>query len=209
MKEYHKIYNLYVRDQNREFTEGLWAVPEFEYLKDCQWVWDEKIDGTNIRIGIDEEDKFFIKGRTDKAIIPPYLMEALQALDLEPKLRAVFGHAVCLYGEGYGCKIQKVGKLYRPDTHSFCLFDIKIGHFWLLRSAIEENAQTLGLEVSPQVGEGTLSEAIDFVKSKPMSTWGPFVMEGVIARPKVQLCTRIGARIITKIKVNDFVKTEG
>lgn len=206
MNEYHKINSIFKRDDKGNFIIGDWSTPEFEYLSDLQWDWDEKIDGTNIRLGLDEFGKFFIKGRTEKAVIPPLLMDSLLDLDLERKLRENYSNTITLYGEGYGFKIQKVGKLYRPDSHSFCLFDIKIGKFWLLKDAIVNIAETLGIEVAPQLASGTLYEGIEFIKSNPRSTFGDFVMEGIIARPQVQLFNRMNARIITKIKVKDFNK---
>ena len=37
------------------------------------------------------------------------------------------------------------------------------------------------------------------------SQWGDFIAEGIVARPKVEMKTRRGDRIITKIKYRDFV----
>lgn len=37
------------------------------------------------------------------------------------------------------------------------------------------------------------------------SIWGDFIAEGIVARPAVELKTRNGHRIITKIKHKDFV----
>ena len=51
MKEYHKIQSVFKRDiANGKIIEGKYSLPEFEYLKDNQWVFTEKVDGTNIRI---------------------------------------------------------------------------------------------------------------------------------------------------------------
>ena len=56
----------------------------------------------------------------------------------------------------------------------------------------------------PIVVEGTLNELIDFVKTKPKSTIGTANMEGIVARPIIELKDRMGKRVITKIKVKDF-----
>lgn len=40
--------------------------------------------------------------------------------------------------------------------------------------------------------------------SKPKSTIGTADMEGVVARPVVEMKDRMGRRVITKIKVCDF-----
>ena len=53
MYEYHKIVTVWERDpetNHKYLKTGVWAEPEFEYLKDCVWLWTEKVNGTNIRI---------------------------------------------------------------------------------------------------------------------------------------------------------------
>ena len=50
MKEYHKIQTVFKRDpetNHRTLLEGQYSMPEFEYLANNQWVFTEKIDGTN------------------------------------------------------------------------------------------------------------------------------------------------------------------
>jgi hypothetical protein len=110
---------------------------------------------------------------------------------------------LCLYGEGYGAKIQKIGGLYRPDQ-DFVLFDVRIGEWWLQRADVEDIAQKLELDIVPIIGEGTLHDAVAVAKEGFNSTWGNFQAEGIVARPKVELKTRNGQRIITKIKCCDF-----
>ena len=36
------------------------------------------------------------------------------------------------------------------------------------------------------------------------SQWGPFPAEGVVCKPKVEMHTRAGRRIIVKLKTKDF-----
>ena len=77
MKEYHKIQTVYFRDpenNHKTLLEGTWAKPEFELLKDIDWICTEKIDGTNIRIMWDGEQVRF-GGKTDKAQIPTILID--------------------------------------------------------------------------------------------------------------------------------------
>jgi hypothetical protein len=143
-------------------------------------------------------------GKTDRAQIPVLLLDYLNATFL-PKIdmfKEMFDASVCLYGEGYGPKIQKGGK-YRSD-HSFVLFDIKIGNWWLKRKDVEEIAKILNIDIVPIIGEGTLSEMVEKVRNGFNSTWGDFIAEGIVARPKVDLKCRNGERIITKIKYTDF-----
>lgn len=183
-----------------------WSEPEFEYLANNKWELTEKVNGTNIRIMWDGE-KITFGGKTDNAQIHAPLVQRLNEVFLPQldKFIEIFGLGgdVCLYGEGYGNRIQKVGKLYREDQ-DFVLFDIKIGDWWLMRPDIEDIASKLGIDVVPIVGVGTLFDAIQFVKNGFTSQWGNFEAEGVIAKPVIPLLSRGGKRIITKIKTIDF-----
>ena len=72
---------------------------------------------------------------------------------------------------------------------------------------MESVAETFGLKVVPIVGEGTILEAVDFVKSNPKSVIASnpdYDMEGVVCRPNVELRDRCGNRVIVKIKWHDF-----
>ena len=161
---YCKIHSVFKRTSRGLFIDGDWSRPEFGYLADCPWVWTEKVDGTNIRIGLDSDATpdppdytgpalrtFRIGGRTDRAQIPVTLLEAIGRLNLEPKMREQFPEGdVTLYGEGYGARIQKGGGNYRPDQ-GFVLFDVRCGRWWLQRRAVEEIAANLGINVVPLV----------------------------------------------------------
>lgn len=211
MKEYHKIETIFERDVDgtKKLIEGKFRNETVEFLKDNIWQFTEKIDGTNIRVYWDGHTITFA-GRTDNASIPKHLMDRLNELFsntvTEEMFEQMFGEKeVILFGEGYGTKIQKVGNLYRQDV-DFILFDIMIGDIYLARENVENIAKSLGLEVVPIVLEGTLSEAVDFIKCRPNSTIGQAPMEGVVGRPKVEVLDRCGNRLIVKIKVCDFAK---
>lgn len=248
METYHKIQTLFKRHldgpKKGKMIKGDWTTPELEYLKDNLWEFTEKVDGTNIRIELNySKDQHHLNaayaGRSDNATIPVPLLEHLEKVfpdyphwrrDLQ---REGFGarwnelriwmrdnnlENIVLYGEGYGPKIQGGGK-YRDD-HSFVLFDVKIGDWWLSRENVNDVAQKLGIDSVPVLGEGTLQDAIDIVSSGITfsdsgsvvrwgrgglySNWGDFEAEGIVARPKVPMFDRKGQRIITKIKAVDF-----
>lgn len=208
MTEYHKIQTLFKRDmesKHKTLLEGQWALPEFEYLAGNAWTFTEKVDGTNIRV-IFADGGIKFGGRTEDAQIPAQLVARLNErfLPLAARLGEVFadGSAV-LYGEGYGAKIQKGGGNYRADQ-DFVLFDVRVGQWWLQRADVEDVAQKLGIEVVPVIGEGTLHDAVAWAKRGIRSTWGDFEAEGIVARPKTELNTRSGHRLITKIKCRDF-----
>ena len=203
VKEYHKINSIFKRDEKtKRFIIGEFARTEFEFLKDCQWIWDEKIDGTNIRVLWDGKDRKF-GGRTENAQIPAPLFERLEELFTPAKLLPVFGEVpALLYGEGFGAKIQN-GSAYL-DHPDFILFDVLIGDYWLERDNIEGIATNLGLRITPVLGKGTIEQSIEFVRNGFKSTIGTAKAEGLVLRPPIQLFTRKGERIITKIKTKDF-----
>jgi ATP-dependent RNA circularization protein (DNA/RNA ligase family) len=209
MSEYHKIQSIFKRNLNlkhKPLIEGDYTLPEFEYLAHNQWMFTEKVDGTNIRIII-ANDTITFGGRTEAAQIPAQLLNRLNEkfLPLKDQLLAQFPDGGILYGEGYGNKIQKVGHCYRPDQ-DFVLFDVKVNEWWLKRSDIEAVAQSLALDIVPIIGTGTLIQAVEWAKAGIKSTWGDFEAEGIVARNPLELTTRAGKRLITKIKCGDFKK---
>ena len=212
--EYHKIQSLYKRDEKtNRFIEGQFSLPEFGYLFNNDWIWTEKVDGTSMRVIWDGE-KAAIGGRTDNAQIPVPLYERMTALflTLDRQLRLAYqfpgatpDSPVVLYGEGYGNRIQKNGSRYIANAVDFVLFDVRVGDWWLQRENVEGVAKSLGIDLVPVVGRGPLSDAIDLVRSDEFdSRWGDFPAEGIVARPAVELRTRSGHRLITKIKTRDF-----
>ena len=208
MNQYHKIQTVYLRDPATKYKtllEGRFALPEFEYLAGNTWEFTEKVDGTNIRVMFDGVDAITFGGKTDNAQIPAFLVARLQErfLPQAELFRENFPVGVCLYGEGYGARIQKGGGDYRPDQ-DFVLFDVLVRDWWLQRPDVEEVAATFGIDVVPVIGSGTLLEAVGMVREGFKSQWGDFIAEGVVARPMVELRARSGARIITKIKYRDF-----
>lgn len=211
MKEYPKIQTVFKRDpatNMKTLLEGDYSLPEFEYLADNKWVFTEKVDGTNIRVYWNGEGVTF-GGKTDNASIPVFLLYKLQELfegtAMKLKLKKQFGDdQVCLYGEGYGNKIQKAGTDYIADGVDFTLFDVKVGDWWLQRKDVEDVAQNLGVHIVPIIGEGTLKEMVEQTRNGFKSEWGDFTAEGIVARPATELFSRKNERLITKIKHKDF-----
>jgi ATP-dependent RNA circularization protein (DNA/RNA ligase family) len=207
MKEYHKIQSVFLRDPETKFKRllvGQYTHPVFAYLANNEWVFTEKVDGTNIRVMIGDGSITF-GGKTDDAQIPAFLVRRLEERILPQKdtLLAAFPDGGCLYGEGYGAKIQKAGANYRTDQ-DFVLFDVKVGEWWLERTNVEDVAAKFGLDVVPIIGIGTLAEMVERTSEGFVSRWGSFLAEGIVARPSCELKTRNGERIITKIKHRDF-----
>lgn len=208
MKEYDKIQTVFKRDMSNNGKTLLmdqYSLPEFEFLQTVPWVFTEKVDGTNIRVMI-EDGRVSFGGKTDNAQIPAALVGRLRAI-FDPQaelLGNMFPSGGCLYGEGYGPKIQKGGGNY-GTAQDFVLFDVKVGQWWLERHNVENVASQLGLRIVPIIGEGTIADMVELTRAGITSTWGDFAAEGIVARPKVELRTRNNDRIITKLKTRDFL----
>jgi len=209
MTLYHKIQSLYKRDDQGKFLPEF-TCPEFEYLRALEWDWSEKVDGTNIRVELgyygQEGLQCRIGGRTDRAQIPADLYTRLDELFPLEKILEAFEGPVTLYGEGIGPKIQKGGGNLRSSP-DFVLFDVKVGSWWLKRQDIVQIADTFGVQPAPNVGVGTLEEAEVFVSNGFLSVVADTPgtqAEGLVLRPMVDLLTRGGDRIITKLKTKDY-----
>jgi ATP-dependent RNA circularization protein (DNA/RNA ligase family) len=209
MKEYHKIETLFERDMagNKKLIEGRFRNPLVEYLKDNEWIFTEKIDGTNIRICWDGH-KVTFQGRTDKAQLPADLVNRLTELfggEINEELfEQKFGDSpVMLIGEGYGAGIQNGGDY--KDKKDFILFDVMVGDVFLERENVENIAETFNLDVVPIMPVITIQEAVNYVKTKPISKVGKQEIEGVVGVPRVRITDFGGNRVIVKIKVKDFV----
>lgn len=208
MVKYNKIDTVFERstEGQKKLIEGQFRNKEVEYLKDNMWYFTEKFDGTNVRVHWDgHKVKFY--GRTDKAQLPNGLIEALEDMfggTLNEELfEQKFGeNEAILFGEGYGPKIQKGGS-YRNDI-SFILFDVMVNNMYLNRDAIEEVAKCFNIDCVPIIMTGTIAEAVDFVKTSPNSTMGIAKMEGLVGKPMVELYSKVGKRMIVKIKSCDF-----
>ena len=149
--EYHKIQGLYKRDDKGNFILGNYSLDEFKYLEDDPWYWTEKVDGTNIRIGIDpkvqpieetasstdgimhgsytEEPEVRIGGHHNNSQLHATLVQHLQDTfvnaDNFDRIQTTLTDPVVLYGEGYGGKIQSGVSIYGyPESPAFILFDV-------------------------------------------------------------------------------------
>lgn len=209
MKEYHKIETLYERDEKtKKLIVGKFRNPAIEYLKDNVWEFTEKVDGTNIRVYWDGHQVYF-GGRTEKAQIPAHLVNRLNDLfggEINAQMfEQKFGETpVELFGEGYGFKIQNGGS-YRDDV-DFILFDVLIADNYQPRESVENIAKYFGLDIVPIVLEGTLQDGVEYILNnrKSVVAKNGALIEGFVARPKIEMRDRCGKRIITKIKYCDF-----
>lgn len=210
MIKYEKIETVFSRDTTgtKKLMPGVFRDETVKFLKDSEWEWTEKVDGTNIGIVWDGY-KISYQGRTKQAEIQYFLLERLNEIfgseEVEELFEELFGtKEVILFGEGFGNKIQKVGSKYNPYGVDFILFDVLINGNYQSRDNVEKIAKSFNIPVVPIIGHGSIDEAIAFVKTNPESLLGNCKMEGLVCRPKVELRNRCGKRIIVKIKWDDF-----
>lgn len=212
MRKYEKIETLFARDMEgtKKLIPGIFRDPTIEFLQYCDWVWTEKVDGTNIRVYWDGH-KVTFGGRTDNASIPAELVTRLNELFSGETNAQIFEQAfgdkeVILFGEGYGRKIQKGGGKYIADGVDFILFDVLIGENYQPREWVEQTAKMFGIKIVPIVGGGSLEDAVNYVKKHPDSVIAEDKreMEGIVCRPAVELRDRRGNRVIVKIKWEDI-----
>ena len=213
MREYPKIPGPFKRategpDKNKLIWDA-WTSDEVEYLRNNNWIWTEKVDGTNCRIHWDGH-RVSIGGRTANAQLHVDLIKVLENAVSEEVFEQVFeGTPVTLFGEGYGPGIQKVGVQY-TDQKRFVLFDVLVGGpetepYWLRRPDVVDVAGKLGVEVVPVKHIGSVYQAIQVVRYGLKSDWNrDLQVEGLVGTPAVPLHRRNGQRIILKVKSADF-----
>ncbi len=213
MNQYHKIPSVFKRcPETKKVLHGEWISPEVEELKDCNWLFTEKIDGTNIRVHWNGHSIIY-GGRTNKANIPPYLIDKLDEMFNEQIFEQVFGEKeVTLYGEGFGGKIQ-TGKKDYQDKESFILFDVKIGNFWLDRFAVDKAAKDLGIKSVPILDKCSLKTAINLFKKDHYEEL-PFTLsknkiEGLVGILALNYRKRSGERVIVKLLAKDLKWNKG
>lgn len=210
MREYPKIETLYVRDERtKKVDPSQLRCPEFGIIG--AWRVTEKIDGTNIRISLNENGGLVIGGRTDAAQVPTPLLGYLMETFTPEALRAKFADApFVIFGEGYGPKIQNGGD-YSPAPR-LRVFDVLVGDWWLEPENVEDVAATFNVRTVPTVTWITrLPRSRDDLASLLPQSWvpnedggKPRQAEGIVARPVPLLLNRRGERLLWKLKFRDF-----
>ena len=213
MYTYTKIETPFIRDMSgtKKLIDGEFRSEAVKFLSRNQWFFTEKIDGTNIGVYWDGY-RVSYQGRTEKAQIPAHLTNRLIEIfgtnEAEEMFEQMFGEReVVLFGEGYGAKIQKGGGNYIPDGCDFILFDVYFpsSDTWLQWNDIISVADAFGINHVPLIMTGTIQEAINYVKTKPVSRINPnHELEGLVGKPLVDFYDRNHNRIIVKIKACDF-----
>lgn len=217
---YSKINTLYKRYEDGLLKHciiiGEFSDPETELLKDLKWKWYEKIDGTNMSFCLRKNENdydFEIHGKTPDANTPKFILEKMQTILTKERMIKYFSKDgelpkddIEIFGEGYGMKIQKGGN-YIKDGVDFIVFDIRIGNWWLKQEDVDKIATDLGLKRVPYIGEMTIGEAEEYVKTgfkSKIAENKDYDAEGLVGHAPMDLRKRNGERILVKIKTCDY-----
>lgn len=194
---------------DRMVDTSIYAKPwvEMFYNYDVPMYASEKIDGTSVGIVWDGERISFV-GHTDKSQFAPRYLEYLKTRfltsEFESSVEELFGDKpIIIFGEGIS---KDYNESYGYDNGEFIFYDVKLesGKF-IQREALKDIAEKLGL-IQPHEEIMSMKQAIDFVCTRSDSFLNNNKkLEGLVLRPTVELYTANGERIITKIKVKDFV----
>ena len=205
---YPKIKTVFDRDEATNFRTVIFnkfSSVEFEYLRDCRWTFTEKVDGANTRIFF--APKPTVLGRTDKAHLDQIIPATEDIVDRLSAIRSVAPEPaltdLTIYGESYGPKIQSGGRY--SNQPSFVIFDILFkSRYWFPHNLTMEFCEKHQLPFVPHHTIGTLDEGIAACRKMQNSFYGPFIIEGLVARPVVELRNGFSDRIICKMKTKDF-----
>jgi hypothetical protein len=204
---YPKIDTLYKRGEDFKVTDEF-RRPEFAYVN--EWLWMEKLDGSNISIVQDLNGTNW-RGRTGRSQFTAEVQDYLQILcerwhsalvlkRIEYKLDSIE-----LFGEVIGPKIQNGGIYSDKITSRF--YDVRINNsLWLDWDSVIEYSRELDF-IKPTYGVLPTKRIVDMVKAgfntREGNREGP--AEGIVAKTKIPLYNNNNDRLIWKLKTKDFV----
>lgn len=212
MKEYHKIETLFrFNNDTKKYTNEFYN-KNVEILKDNQWLFTEKIDGTNLRIYWNGH-KLQYGGRTNNAQFSKqqidYILENLIDEDIETIFEQKFQDVeVYVFGELFGVKIQNGGLYTEGQGIAFRVFDIEVDGIMLTYDSMVVLATELSYDYVPLACIGTIEEGIKYVMTHDISIFSSAKLEGVVGKPIGDFRDRLGKRIVVKIKKRDLLKRE-
>jgi hypothetical protein len=118
---------------------------------------------------------------------------------------------VYIYGEYFGCGVQKGGGRYVQNGNDFLVFDIRQQGWWTPKDVRDSLCKGLGLKTVPYLGQMTLCDIEQMVMNgfttKYENAADPtLIEEGIVARPVIPMCDGRGKRIIVKVKYCDYIE---
>lgn len=134
----------------------------------------------------------------------------------EPTANGLYGvqleeAPIYIYGEYFGCGIQKCGGRYIKNANDFVVFDIKQQGWWIPKELRDNICEQLELKTVPFIGIMTLAEIENMVRAGFTTKFDgaedpTLIEEGIVARPTMPLLDSRGNRIIVKVKYCDYIE---
>jgi hypothetical protein len=229
MIEYPKIETLYDRDEFHSVDTSKIRRKEFTNIK--RWHITEKIDGTNVCVGLRPDGTLEFRGKTSDAQMPIKLFNYLNITMTPEIVQNVFGRnaetklypEVVIFGEGYGATVQKDGEKYNSGV-SFAIFDVVVDRWWLSRANVIDVANKLGYLSVPElcvidklptcehdltiIIGGNAESRLAHIHGKTRNA------EGIVARTDPQLFYKDGSTrepckpLMWKLKFKDFKRRQ-
>jgi len=184
--------------------DNLYKNQEIMMFRECFAL--EKIEGTSVHISMNNGQLTFFAGCVKHA-------DFINLFDTEKLQKDLEEINVTIFGEGYGGKIQGMGKTYGTSL-KFVAFDVKIGDSWLSVPKAAQFCRDIGLEFVYYKKIPTEMWAINEQRDKQseqaiLNNMGVgHKREGVVLRPLIELTKNNGQRIIVKHKRDDFKETK-
>jgi hypothetical protein len=187
----------------------------------------EKVDGTSSRVIFTRSVTEYTDNLNKKSvgnfhyhgggITGEQFKGLFNTAELEPKLAALPGDKITIFGESYGGKLQGKSAFYGPDI-KFVAFDVKVDDRWLPVPDAESLVLSLGLEFVHYVKIPTKLSEIDFwrdatseqaIRNGVTTRDGQWIRrEGVVLRTLDEVFDRRGNRIIAKHKRDEERETK-
>lgn len=116
---------------------------------------------------------------------------------------------IYIYGEYFGCGVQKDGGRYIQNGNDFLVFDIEAQGWWVPKDIRDAWCKGLGLKQVPFIGIDTITNfekmVMEGFETKVEGVKDPsLIEEGIVCRPVIPVKNEHGNRIIVKIKYRDY-----
>lgn len=198
---------MFNRNENFGVDTKSYRRPEFAHID--QWLWTEKLDGSNISIAASKFGTTW-RGRTPNS---QFNLEIVNHLNLRVEawtgiLDNVLNEnkldSIEFFGEVFGPNIQN-GQKY-ASTINTKFFDIRVDQrLWLDWNTCREYSRVLGYEM-PAFGLVGTNALVDMVREgfpTKESRHGGWA-EGIVAKTPIPLYNNNNDRLIWKLKTKDF-----
>ncbi len=202
MTTYPVIRELFDRseDAGNPLMPGFFATPEITAMRFHQMAILESVPGIQMSVLITDKGMF-----TANPDVPDAVTERLDEIFtievIEEAMKSTNHKSMELFGVVCG-GLATENPYFEQET--FVAFDLAVnGQFQMFQVAYEI-FHKLEIPTFPVVTTGNVSSMVKLIMAGFKSLFGDFEGSGLIARPEVDLYTKAGERIITRLEVSSF-----